>query len=71
MGAEAKPVLPTPTESNAQGHPVTEEKKSTLAQELDPSSAAEINREVARMHKVRRDADAKERREFANFFDRK
>ena len=44
--------------------------EGSVAQELDPSSAAEIDREVVRMHKLRKGAEAKERREFANFFDR-
>lgn len=39
--------------------------------QVNPSSAAEIDRELARMKHQRKLAEAKQKREFTNFFARK
>ena len=40
------------------------------AKQADPANAAEIDRELARMHQRRKASASKERQEFRNFFDR-
>jgi hypothetical protein len=54
-------------------HPPAEVDFDTCGSEaqVDPSTAAEIDRELARMKQQRKFAEAKQRREFTNFFARK